>query len=115
VPGSPFNHAQIFDTAIKERKLDLAWRSAVSMEAVSLERALALVLLLGAEADDRNEGSARRFLIRFLDEIGPTLQQVMKVADALDCFRTRRGPPALRDGAQEALEDLQQQLRDRRS
>lgn len=114
MPGSPFNHAQIFDTAIKERKLDLAWRSAASMKVVSLDRALALVLLLGAEADDRYEGSARRFLIRFIGEAAPTLQQVMKVADALDCYRTRRGPPALHDGAEDALEDLERQLRARR-
>lgn len=113
MPGSPFNHAQIFDTAIKEGKLDLAWRSAASMKAVSLDRALALTLLLGSSADERYEGSARRFLIRFIDEVGPTLQQVMKVADALDCYRTRRGPPALRDGAEEALEDLQRQIRTR--
>jgi hypothetical protein len=59
VPGSPFDHVQIFDSAIKERKRDLAWRSAASMKVISLDRALALVLLLGAEADDRYEGSAR--------------------------------------------------------
>jgi hypothetical protein len=114
VVGSPFNHAHLFDTAIKDGKLDLAWRSAVAMEAVSLDRALALTLLLGSNGDERYPDAAGRFLVRFIDEAGADLRQVSKIADALDCFRNRRGPPILKDGAEEALEDLVGQLRTRR-
>ncbi len=109
MPGTPFRPFEvrgIFDNAIREKNLSLAWTSATSMEPVSLNRALALTLLLGSNGDERYPGAAGRFLIRFIDEAGADLRQVSKIADALDCYRNRRGPPILKDGADEALENL---------
>jgi hypothetical protein len=112
VAGSPFNHTQRFDQGIRECKVELAWMSAKQIADLSLDRALSLTLLLADQRDERYERAAARFLARFVSEARPTLQQASKLADALDCVWSVRGPPAVRAAAQNALEDLRCQLSD---
>lgn len=112
-PGSPFNHPQRFEQAIREGKVGLAWASAREIGELGLARALSLTLLLARERDQRYERTASRFLIRLIEERRPTLRQLAKVADALDSLWRVRGPPALRVAAENALEDLRRQLEQR--
>jgi hypothetical protein len=116
VPGTPYSQRQlreIFDRAVRESNVAMAWNVAGGIGRVELHRALALTLLLGRQGDRRYPASARRFLARFAEEAEPTLAQVRKVADALDTLARTRDLPAMREGADRALEDLGRQLRHR--
>lgn len=108
--GSPYNHAARFDQAIEEGKVELAWTSAANMAEVRLDQALRLTVLLAHSGDCRFLPAARRFIARFSSEAEPTLGQIKKVADALDCLRLGGDNPALREGADRALDDLARQL-----
>jgi hypothetical protein len=116
VPGTPYSQRQlreIFDRAVRESNLRMAWSVAGGLKQVELYRALALTLLLARDGDPRYEDCARRFLARFAQEARPTLGQVKKVADALDQVGRLQELPAMREGADRALVDLGRQLRDR--
>lgn len=118
MPGSPYNRAQlstIFDRAVSERDPDRAFEAARAAAPLGLEQALRLTVLLAHAADDRYLPAARRFLARFAVEAEPSLKQLSKVADALDCIRLTDDLPMLREGADRALEDLGRQLRRRPS
>lgn len=90
-----------------------AWYAAVEARQVFLDQALRLTLLLGREQSEDYEAAARRFLVRFLKEVKPTLEQAKKVADALNEI----GKPDSFTADMEALPamaDLARQLRERR-
>lgn len=88
MPGGPYPYNQIFDQAIGEGNLDLAWRTAAAMEDVRLDRALRLVVLACQRQTPDADRAARKFIVRFIREVEPTIEQIKKVADALDCVRT---------------------------
>jgi hypothetical protein len=114
VPGTPYSQRhlrQIFDRAIDESNLPMAWNAAGGLDEVDLHRALALTTLLARRGDRRYLGCARRFLCRFIDEVRPTLGQIGKVADALDQVGHLQDLPAMREAADRALADLGRQLR----
>jgi len=116
VPGTPYSQHQlrrIFDRAVRDSNVAMAWNVAGGLKRVELDRALALTVLLGRQGDERYPASARRFLARFAEEAGPTLGQIKKVADALDTLGRTHELPAMREGADRALEDLGRQLRTR--
>jgi hypothetical protein len=100
-----------FRTALRTKSFRLAMDLARSMPRVSLSDALALTMLAAEQAPERFPALARRFLVRFIAEAEPTLEQVKKVADALDSLGLTGDLPALREGAERALEDLGRQLR----
>lgn len=116
MPGTPYSRRQlrgIFDRAVGESSLERAWGAARGLSPLDLPRALALTVLLGRRGDRRYPDCARRFLSRFAVEAEPTLAQIRKVADALDTLERTRDLPAMREGADRALEDLARQLRAR--
>jgi hypothetical protein len=113
VPGAPFTQHQIgeqFDRAIGGDDLDRAWLLAAQLDSVPIGRALALTTLLGRRGDPRFEAAALRFLERFCKEAEPRLDQVSKVADALQTLRRTGDLPAMSDGAARSLDDLRRQL-----
>lgn len=113
VPGSPYgpDHLlSIIDQAIERRDLDLAWRTAGNLSSqLGLDRALRLTILLGEKEAPAFQRSARRWLARFITEQRPTVDQIKRVADALNELLTFLA----RDDAREALESLAEQLRRR--
>jgi hypothetical protein len=116
VPGSPYPQhqiAEIVDRAIAEGDAERALHWARGLKQVSLDRALALTLVLGRGDDRRYLPGAHRFLVRFIVEARPSLLNLKKVVDALDVVGRVRQLPELQDGAATALEDLARQLRDR--
>lgn len=107
--GSPATQRQLrdrFDQAIEETDVDRAWQLAADLDFVSIDRALALTMLLGQRADPRFEAAAVRFVGRFAVELKPTLAQISKVAQALETMRRVGDLPAMSEGAARALEDL---------
>ena len=100
-----------FRTAIRTKSFRVAMDLARSMPRLSLSDALALTVLGAAQEPERFPALARRFLVRFIEEAEPSLEQVKKVADALDSLCLTSDLPVLRQGAEEALEDLGRQLR----
>lgn len=115
VPGTPYTRSQqlsILDGALKRRDAELAWRTAGNISPqLELDRALLLVILLGEREAPAFQRSARRWLVRFIDEQRPTVDQVKRVADALNELLTF----IAREDAREALENLAEQIRRRRS
>jgi hypothetical protein len=77
------------------------------MSHVTLERALRLVLLMGAEEDPKFERVAGRFVERFIREQRPRMLQIKKLADALHCLRY---DGFLGIDSKAALEDLANRL-----
>jgi hypothetical protein len=116
VPGSPYpSHlvAEIVDPAIAAGDADRALKWARELEQVSLDRALALTLVLGRSDDDRYLPAANRFLVRFIAEVHPSLFNLHKVVDALDVVGRVRLIPDVTKAADQALEDLGRQLGER--
>lgn len=99
--------AEHFDAAIQAGNLDGAWEAACNMGRVRLDRALRLLILLGAEEEPTFERAARRFLTRLIKERSPTVEQIKKIADALNVLRYEVFE---REDARYALEDLADQL-----
>ncbi|MFN8215154.1 MAG: hypothetical protein U0R71_01020 [Solirubrobacterales bacterium] len=113
-PGTPYSREHllaIFDRAVSDRDVDRAFQAGRAAAPLPLDRALRLTVLLGHLGDRRYPIAARRFVARFAVEAEPTLKQVSKVADALDCIGITDELPMLREGADRALEDLERQLR----
>ena len=101
------------DTALGKADLPSAWFAAVESRYLYLDQALSLTLLLGREMAPSYNAAARKFLIRFIREVNPTLEQVKKVADALRAI----GDPEDAFGeidALPAMADLARQMRERR-
>lgn len=103
---------KLLDQALNRGNLANAWMYAHSVPVLTLDRALRLTILLGLEEGHRSyPAAARRFLRRFIRECEPTLEQVKRVADALDCLANH---PHLRLDARDALQDLARQLAEKR-
>jgi hypothetical protein len=116
VPGSPYPQhqiAEIVDRAIADGDHERALKWARDLKQITLDRALALTVVLGRQDDRRYEAAAHRFLVRFILEARPSLLNLKRVVDALDVVGRVRQMPELREGAETALEDLGAQLRDR--
>jgi hypothetical protein len=107
VPGTPYNAERAFDEAIRAGELSDAWKHASRMAHVSLDRALRLTVLMGAEDDPKAERSARRFLVRFIREQRPPLNQISQLVDALESS-ARDG--FLGEDSRQALSDLADRL-----
>jgi hypothetical protein len=111
VQGSPFypQHqiAEIVDRAVAEGDAERALQWARGLKQVTLDRALALTVVLGREGDERYLAGAHRFPVRFIVEIRPSLLNLKKGGR-----RPRRGRPrrlhagAAREGAETALEGV---------
>lgn len=106
--ASPRSRLELFDQAIANGKLSSAWFHAVELPHLSLDRALRLTMLMGVEESRGFEKAGRRFLIRFIRECEPSLEQVKRVADALNEVSEDNfdRPHALR-----CLDDLAEQFR----
>lgn len=101
-----------FNQAIKNKNVDAGWCLAQRFpNGLPLDQALELTILLGELGDRRLDPAARRFLVRFIEELKPTLDQVKRVADALHNLVMTTDLPALQEEAVRALEDLAGQLR----
>jgi hypothetical protein len=109
VPGTPLNPYLRLEDALKARDVSEAWKWAGRIPRLDLERALQLVLLLAREESPMFQRAARRWLVRFIREQEPTVEQVMKAADALNETRTF----IERDDAERALLNLGDQIRRR--
>jgi hypothetical protein len=99
--------AELFEQAINKQRFDMAWAHATDMAHVSLAQALRLTVLAGELEDPKFPRLARRFLVRFIREQAPTLDQVKRVADALDCIADDLPVPG---GPRPALHALVKQL-----
>lgn len=106
--AGPRSRIDLFDAAIAKRNLSAAWLHASEMGHVPLDRALRLTILMGELQDPGYERTARRFLVRFILEISPTLEQTRRIADALD--QLRYGAMDIPGAADTALKDLAGQL-----
>jgi len=101
------------DKALERGYLPSAWMAAHERSYVTLDQALLLTMLMARDEVPRYPPVARRFLIRFIREAKPTLEQVKRVADGLDVLGTpEAGVQAIE--ARKALADLARQLRERR-
>lgn len=99
VPGSPYSRSHllsIIDKAIERRDLDLAWCTAGNLSSqLELDRALRLLVLAGEKEAPSFQPAARRWLVRFITEQRPTVDQIKRTADALNellQIRRRAGP-----------------------
>jgi hypothetical protein len=109
-------HKPLFDLdrALETGNLSAAWFAAVGAGYVTLEQALRLTILMGIEESPRFEKAARRFLVRFIREVGPTLDQIQKVADALEELHSVNERVYVNEeGPEWALKDLARQLKER--
>ena len=117
MPGSPYPQSEIrkiVDRAIQQQEVDYAIGWAKELKAIGLDQALALTLLLAREEDPRYPRAALRFLVRFIREVEPKLLNLKKVVDAFDCIERVRYYPEMTDEANQALVNLERQLRARR-
>lgn len=109
VPGRPFTRREltaILDKAIERRDADLALRTAHNLRPLDLCRALRLTVLLGEREAPRFQAAARRWLVRFIEERRPTVEQIKRAADALNELLTF----IARDDARAALLNLADQI-----
>lgn len=99
-----------FERALREKDTQEAWGQARGLPQLSLGQALRLTILLGRDGHPAFVRAARRFLVRFLGEQSPALDQVKCVADALACLRLTQNLPAIREEAERSLESLARQI-----
>jgi hypothetical protein len=71
------------DKALERGNLRTAWIAALEASYIPIDRALLLTILMGRDRAPGYERAARRFLVRFLQEVEPGLEQVKRAADAL--------------------------------
>jgi hypothetical protein len=107
-------HKPLFDldTAIARRDLPKAWYAAAGAGVVYLDQFLLITLLLGEEDSGSFDAAARKFLIRFMKEIKPSIEQVKTVSEALWVVGDSDAFPPTRNQAQSAMADLARQIRE---
>jgi hypothetical protein len=100
------------DVALARKNLANAWYAAVGAGVVYLDQFLLITLLLGEEDSDNFDAAARKFLIRFMKELKPPIEQVKTVAEALWVVGDSDAFPPTRNQAQSAMADLARQIRE---
>lgn len=85
------------DRAIKEGRLDAAWRQARLLPHVTLDRALRLTVLMADQSSPGYAGAARKFLARFMSEYKPSMRLVTDVAGALAGLERHLSIPQARE------------------
>jgi hypothetical protein len=98
-----------FERALREQDAEAALCCARQVPWLSLDRALRLTLLLSDQVHPLYEPTARRFLVRFIEEPEPRLFYCKRLADALAHVRHGFYGEAARRG----LDELVWKLRDR--
>lgn len=101
------------DKALDEDDLPHAWMGAHERGGgVRLSQALRLTMLIGHRKSSSYDGAVRRFLARFIAEEKPTLEQIRKVAHALEELpKTMEAP--IPGSPEYALLDLVRQIEER--
>lgn len=102
------------DKALASRNLPAAWFAAAEQGAVFLDQFLLITLLLAEDNSARFEPAARKFLLRFIREIKPRVDQIKTVAYALETVGDLDTFAPDRERANAAMIDLARQLRERR-
>lgn len=109
-------HRPLFDLdqALEKSDLPKAWYAAVQLGVIHLDQFLLITLLLGEEDSPRFEAAARKFLVRFIRGVKPSIEQIKTVADALWVAGDPEAFPPERGTARKGMTDLARQLRERR-
>ncbi len=102
------------DKCLESGNLAGAWYAAVGAAVIYLDQFLLITLLLAEDESATYEAAARKFLVRFMREVKPPLEQVKVVADALCVVGDAGAFPPERGAAKSAMTDLARQLRERR-
>jgi hypothetical protein len=102
------------DYALEKGNLSSAWFAATEAGYVKLEQALKLTMLMGINESPGYDRAARKFLVRFIREVEPTMEQVRKVAHALEELHWVNEIVYTRgEGPEWALKDLARQIEER--
>ena len=81
-----------------------ALAAAAELPAVTLEDALELCLLLAEEGHDRYLGAARRWLSRFAEERGPSINEILMAGSAFAELAEIPSSPVARDTLRQLIE-----------
>ena len=102
------------DHALERGNLRNAWFAARQAGYVTLEQALKLTVLMGIDESAGYDRAARKFLVRFIREVEPTLEQIRKVTHALEELHSVNETVYIRgEGPEWARKDLVRQLEER--
>lgn len=102
------------DKCLERRNLPGAWFAATQQGVTHLDQFLLITILLGEEGSKaKYEAAARKFMVRFIREIKPTIEQMKIVSEALYVIGDEDSFPPERGQAGKAMTDLAGQIRER--